>query len=155
MTEDKKLAEKMVADDVKRQLEFLRDVPVPSEWLGFSDLNKGQMDSSTFIHLTIGCRGQLTRQNAKEAADAWKQLQQRCPEAPKYISLLGYDDDPREIWEIPKVTRYVRMWAHYAGITEAGEVLDQLGEIGVGFLAACGVPFEGVEVPLPPKTAKH
>ena len=68
------------------------------------------------------------------------------------FALLGYDEDPRPIWEIPEAARYVRWWAHYAGLDDfevanrlIGEDLATaqlgLGASGsnIGLLAACGV----------------
>jgi hypothetical protein len=71
--------------------------------------------------------------------------------------LTGYDQDPREVWEIPEAARYVRWWAAYAGMDDF-EVADSLiGSkspnskdpllcgAGVSFLAACGAFGEEIK----------
>ena len=34
------------------------------------------------------------------------------------ICLLGYNDDPREVWEFHDARRYLRWWARYAGMND-------------------------------------
>jgi hypothetical protein len=56
------------------------------------------------------------------------------------LHLLGYSDDPREIWEIAAAAAYVRQWAQLAGIVDFGATIaGSLRRESVGFLAACGV----------------
>lgn len=31
----------------------------------------------------------------------------------------GYDDDPRELWPVPEVARFIRLWAFATGLCEA------------------------------------
>jgi hypothetical protein len=85
----------------------------------------------------------------------WRLAVRVYPKASFYINLLGYDEDPLELHEISKVTRYVRLWAHHTGIEDAKDVHHLVGDVGVGWLAACGVPAEDVKVALPPKTSEH
>ncbi len=111
MTEDKKLAEKMVLADAKRMFKSLREL-LPTDVLTFAELDNYKADKGKpFINLTIGACGKLSRSEAKDAGEMWKKIVRRWPQGPVYIHFLGYDDDPRELWEISKVTRYVRMGA--------------------------------------------
>jgi hypothetical protein len=71
------------------------------------------------------------------------------------IMLLGFDEDPREIWDIPEAARYVRWWARFSGMNDlataeryaldAPEVgvaslnIQSIAGSNVGLLAACGV----------------
>jgi hypothetical protein len=68
------------------------------------------------------------------------------------VSIAGYDQDPRELWELAEVRRFVRRWARAAGL---GDPYAAMREIGNGeqfpnllvLLAKCGTfgkdyPFE-------------
>lgn len=55
-----------------------------------------------FIPVTIGSRSNLSKAAAKRGAAMWRQASNRYPKASFMISLLGYNDDPREIWEFPR-----------------------------------------------------
>jgi hypothetical protein len=106
----------------------------------------------TLIPVHIGARGSLLRERARVAAQVWRQVTRRYPKGAFVVALLGYDQDPREIWEIPEAARYVRWWAQYAGMDDYDEADRWLGAssvigrsdlphgiAGIGFLAACGV----------------
>jgi hypothetical protein len=49
---------------------------------------------------------------------------------------VGYDDDPRELWDIPDVAAYIRLWARLAITSESDLYL--LHPQMVPMLAACG-----------------
>jgi hypothetical protein len=152
MSEDKKIAEQMVRADAKRMLRQLRSMSTPTGVADYSSIADADIDNRTFVQLTIGVRGQLTRRNARDAAKMFREIVRRAPLAPVYPNFLGYDDDPRELWEIEEVRRHVCTWARFAKIRDAKDVLENCGEWCVGFLATCGVPAAGVEVVLPPRT---
>jgi hypothetical protein len=91
------------------------------------------------ICITIGFRGDLSKTQAHKAAAKWKEVIAQYPKAIFYPNLLGYDEDPREIWDIADAARYVRRWARYAGINSPGDIAVELHLAGgIGFLAACG-----------------
>jgi hypothetical protein len=59
------------------------------------------------------------------------------PGAATSLHITGYDDDPREIYEFPEVTRYVRRFARAANIDfDLG--CARLHPTSVGLLALCG-----------------
>lgn len=115
---------------------------------------------TALVHLTIGTRGDMTRQAAMDAAEAWRTARKRFPNAALTISIAGYDNDPRELWEIPDVCRYVCRWACGAGIKandpeHAGivavpvidnpkQAFQRARDNFISFLAACG--FFGEEI---------
>lgn len=69
----------------------------------------------------------------------WGEVRRRCPDSPIYISLLGYDDDPREIGDIPEAARFFRRWAKLVRIRTPEQAEAQhLDFISIGTLAACG-----------------
>lgn len=111
-------------------------------------------DEPDVIHQMLGTRGELTRQAAKAAAKAWKDLLQRAPKAYVMLSIAGYDDDPRALWEFDEVKKFVQQFARFAGIDEVTDYRERLSDDTVALLAACGVPC-AVEVHLPPKTIQH
>lgn len=86
----------------------------------------------------------LTQRNAREAAAAWREAVRRYPKAQLAIAMLGYNEDPREIWQIEDAARYVRWWARYAGMDNEAAVLragqiNMFAAINYGLLVACGV----------------
>jgi len=102
-----------------------------------------------FIHIVIGLRGDLSKAEARRRAAMWREATNRYPKAGFIISLAGYDEDPREIWEFDDARRYVRWWARFAGMDDLKTADPWLGltsaigasgnYAGMGFLAACGV----------------
>jgi hypothetical protein len=69
------------------------------------------------------------------------------------INLAGYDQDPREIWDISEAARYVRWWARFAGMddlkTTEHYILDapreDVAAFNVGFLTGCGLFGDGMK----------
>lgn len=67
-----------------------------------------------FIVLTIGDKGHLTRADRRLSARVWK----RIPHSKTVLlTISGYDDDPRELWQIPEVCAYVHAWAMLVEVT--------------------------------------
>jgi hypothetical protein len=117
-------------------VEVVSDIPPP-------DGNDGD---GTLINFTIGTRDHLNKAEAKASAELWRKAVQRFPKAAFYICLLGYDEDPREIPEIPEAAKYVRKWAHYAGLTDLDTAAGSpIGMAGAAFLAACGAFGEDIQ----------
>ena len=59
-------------------------------------------DSIGLVTVNIGERGSLSKQRVRTGARAWHETTQRYPQAALLIYVLGYDQDPRELWEIPE-----------------------------------------------------
>jgi hypothetical protein len=92
------------------------------------------------INLVIGTRDDLSVAHAKASARKWREATRQYPKAIIYLCFLGYDEDPRELPALSEVARYVRGFAHEAGINDFDEAIrGPLGEMGAAFLAACGV----------------
>ena len=102
-----------------------------------------------FIQIVIGLRGDLSKAEARRRAAMWREATNRCPKAGFIISLAGYDEDPREIWEFGDARRYVGWWARFAGMDDLKTADRWLGFTsaigasgnctGMGLFAACGV----------------
>jgi hypothetical protein len=92
------------------------------------------------VNLVIGTRDKLTLEEAEAAARKGMEVVQKYPKCAVYAHLLGYDDDPREIPQVPAAAEHVRQWARFAGINDfETTAAGPLGLLGAAFLAACGV----------------
>jgi hypothetical protein len=154
MSEDRKLARQMAAADHKAVTTEMRQQF--GDRVVFSSYDEHGIDAvsvdsdKVLVTLTIGTRGDLTKTRARAAAAAWRELTARYPESVFVINFHGYNNDPREIWEIVDAARYVRRFARAAGLDDfeaadrwlgsgsPGAHIPQIGG-GLGFLAACGV----------------
>ena len=95
-------------------------------------------------------RVDLSVECALEAAATWKRIRAQSPDSSVFVALLGYDQDPRELFEFPEVCRGFRRWARAAGIHS--DVNKAQAEIGdpmqfpalMGLLAGVGYFGEGV-----------
>jgi hypothetical protein len=143
MSEDKNTANRMVADDLRRLKENTQPYP-------FWDIDQplpppdGDDGDGLAILFTIGARNDLSKDAAKREAEKWQRWRHRYPRALFYPALLGYDDDPRELWDIRDAARYVRRWARHAGIEDLESAIAVFVKEGVGLLAACGALGEEV-----------
>ena len=90
------------------------------------------------ILVAIGTRDQLTKEAARDNAAIWREATQRSPKAAFNIYLLGYDEDSRDLWELPEAARYVRWWARFAGMDDPTTASHFLDPEGMTVLAACG-----------------
>ena len=87
----------------------------------------------------IGDRADLSEPRAITAGKAWRRALQHYPDTSFDFSLSGYDDDPREIWQIPEAVRFVQWWARYAGVDDletARRVFKDDPHMCLGSLAA-------------------
>jgi hypothetical protein len=53
----------------------------------------------------------LTEANAKAMAEAVHLISNKNTTAPITLSIHGFDDDPRELWEIPETQYYISIFA--------------------------------------------
>jgi hypothetical protein len=155
--DNRKIARQFVEKDARRAGRRFRELGIPSETFAFADplpaLENG--GEGTMISLVIGTRDKLTGAQARAAADKYREVVDRYPKAIICVSLLGYDEDPRELVHIEDVARYIRRFAQFAGINDFEAALGgPLGEMGTALLAACGVFGEDIKrtikVPSPP-----
>jgi len=54
-----------------------------------------------FVPISIESRADLTKREARLGGKMWREAVRRYPKAQFLLSLLGFDNDPREIWDIP------------------------------------------------------
>jgi hypothetical protein len=112
------LARDLVEQDARhlgRQLQQI-GIPLDAAVFSFSDVDKLSLDKGTMVQLIIGTRVDLSVECALEAAATWKRIRAQSPASSVYVALLGYDQDPRALFELPEVCRHFRRWARAAGI---------------------------------------
>jgi hypothetical protein len=98
-----------------------------------------QAGADTLIALSFGSRPDLTMHGVQEAVRMWREVRPRCPDSLININLLGYDDGPREISNIPEAARFFRRWAKLVRMrTPEQAEAQKLDPISIGPLAACG-----------------
>lgn len=68
-------------------------------------------DDYDAIHIVIGGPGHLSHAAAIERARQVKLVIDTYPLATYSLHLSGYDDDPRELWDIPEAARFVAWFA--------------------------------------------
>jgi hypothetical protein len=154
MSEDPKRARDAARRDLDRLIDMINATP-GADAVGYNADGVGALPSDiapdgdhAVVHLIIGSRGRLTRDAAKDAANVWHQITTKYPKACFCIELAGYDDDPRELWELADVARYVRRWAILAGIRSLADVPNRewaQESRMLGFLGACGVFGEAMK----------
>jgi len=146
-------ARKGVVKEFRENQRFMRDHDLPADFLFYDDQTVWPPGDGEgmLCPIHIGARGNLSKAEAKLGAKMWREATERYPKACFMLALLGYNDDPREIWEFADARRYVRWWARFAGMDniETAErfvgVSSTIGQAlgvranGLGFLAACGV----------------
>ena len=93
----------------------------------------------------IGERGNLSRNAARAAAQAWRDFVARHPGTVMYPSMHGYDDDPRGLWEIEEARDYFCRWAKFAGLNSSADAMAiPVAEEAFAVMAKCGA-FEDVD----------
>jgi hypothetical protein len=91
------------------------------------------------VFIEIGDRAKLTEAEAVSAAKAFHGARQHYPDVPILISIGGYDDEARDLWEFPEVCRYVQLWARLTHLaTPEAAALHAIPVRFAGLLGACG-----------------
>src|SRR4051794_4914747 len=104
MKEDKRSAHNAAARDFRRMMEFtshmspLGATHVHYDGRDFTGWPDGDGEGM-LIPITIGARGNLSKAEARRGAAMWREATERYPRGMFLLTLLGYDDDPREVWE--------------------------------------------------------
>jgi hypothetical protein len=143
MSEDLTRARQLVAEDIANAVgEF-----GPIDAVAISKIDTVEAPENRQFSLVIGTRDQLTKREADSAGKAFKVLRSRHPRSRIMLFMLGYDQDPRELWEFPEVCRYVRRFARTAGLSDWRVAV----QVPWGFFADAWVPcrMRGVWTRLP------
>jgi hypothetical protein len=98
------------------------------------------LNDTAFVY-TIGARGGLSRHNARTAARDILRISSIAGAIILHIS--GYDDDPRELWDIREVCRYASIFVRALG-TKSADDLERLTKIaGNAWVESCAAVHEG------------
>jgi hypothetical protein len=85
------------------------------------------------LAFSIGSKGEMDRRAMAAAVLAWRALKIEKNTA-IVMHFGGYDDDPRELWEIPEVRRFVQKFCAKTNAHEHPQVEPQ----SRNWLLACG-----------------
>jgi hypothetical protein len=88
------------------------------------------------IFIEIGVAGDLTERAAARAAVAFRLARACSPAASVHFTIGGYDDDPREIFEIPEVREYIRRWARLADVADVSAAMAVPWDQGMLYILA-------------------
>ena len=93
------------------------------------------------IFMEIGTKEKLDPQSRAVAVTAFKLARFAYPKAKLYIAVGGYGDDPRELYDIPEVREYIRLWAIDAGLSDWRDAIaiPWVDATPLGLLQLCGV----------------
>lgn len=129
------------SDAVRADLKRLRTAAPDMQIAAAEQVKQGDV-----VLYQLGRRDYLTEQYARESGEEFRRIVQKTPRIQVIFVMQGFDEDLREIWDISEAAEYVRQFALAAGITNALDLLHMIGETGVAFLTACGVPAPGVKL---------
>jgi hypothetical protein len=77
------------------------------------------IDPGIAIH-EIGAKGHFSTALARDAATGFCQAIAAFPAIQHMLCVAGYDDDTRELWDIPEAREYVRQFAGCVAFTLPG-----------------------------------
>ena len=108
---------------------------VPIDWRLHDQLVSGEKFDlkQTVVVFTVCERGRTNRKALATAVVAWRNLKIENNTA-IMLHFAGYDDDPRELWQIPDVCDFVQ---RFCAKTKAHEH-SALEPMSKGLLLACG-----------------
>lgn len=138
----------LIAEQAVKLRQVCTEVPFETKAIDQANLEPGDIALMPF-----GVRGELSQDYAEQRGKAFAALLARSKGGRIVLTIPGYDDDPRELWDIEEVRNYVQQFAIAAGIRHAALLLPVIGESGVALLMACGVPAPGVRLVVNPKKA--
>jgi hypothetical protein len=139
--EDKDAARRLAEKDFRMTLRGLKSLGIPQSVALADDVDTAPIDAETLVILTMP-RDALTKHTARLMGETFREARARAPQSPVYLMFVGYDDDPRGLWQFPEVRRYLKWWARFAGISDwgaAAAVPWAHPSWGIALLVACGV----------------
>jgi hypothetical protein len=93
-------------------------------------------DDYDYVFIEIGHRDNIDDLRAVVLPAVAFKLAAKNPKTRIAIMVGGYDDDPRELWQIPEVRKYLQVFAQKAGIRDwRNPAVMQMHEESIGMLA--------------------
>lgn len=103
------------------------------------------MSHVDYLGIQIGVAGKLDRAALRTAIRSTQKLIAHIsPLTAIDIALGGYDDDPREIYEIPEARRFVMAYA--VGLLKVGVPLERLLPVAVHLVRLCVAAEKGEKI---------
>jgi hypothetical protein len=135
---DPKIAAEMVERDLARVHQLARANGI--QRVGFDGKLPDHGDGAgTMAMVTLSGCDELDRAAIARAAGMWRKVKTKYPKGLFTINLAGFDEDPREIPDIPDAAAFFRGWAQAVGIDTVEEAVRQGLELtSLQVLAACG-----------------
>jgi len=100
-----------------------------------------------YLGIEIGCAGSLNRTNLRRAIRQMQEVITRIsPLTGIDIAIGGYDDDPREIYEIPEARQYIIGFAE--GMAKVGIPVERLLPVAINVIRCCLAAEAGHDLPL-------
>ena len=84
--------------------------------------------------IEMGAKDNLTMTDMVSSINAYQMLHSLPSVKVIGLTIGGYDEDSRELWEIPEVVAYVVAWVITAGLSSTDE---KLSDDTKSFVAAC------------------
>jgi hypothetical protein len=96
------------------------------------------MEGFDAAFIEIGGAGELTSFNAMAAAEIVIMAMRRYPFADLHLMISGFDDDPREVWDIPEAKDYFEMFVGAMFVLNAPPVMEwRMDKSTMGVIAMC------------------
>jgi len=138
------MRDKQANSDMKRFGDEVGKLGVPVSARSYDEIDPDDATiprdgNRTAFTITIGMRGELNHAKAKKSARVWQRMAERYHKGIFYLQIAGYDDDPRELWEIKETRKYIGQWARFAGLDRIDiAVATPLDPDWIAVLAKCG-----------------
>lgn len=98
------------------------------------------------IVMEIGGRGHLGDDVLHRMCRGPALAHRQSPQAMIILTIGGYDEDPRELWQIPETREYIRNFCKLSGLHDwRGELFQALDETTKALIITC----KGVDEPHP------
>ncbi len=96
-------------------------------------------DHVHFALHVIGGRDNLTDEQARTSAADFCQALDLLPLSQHAIAVAGYDDDPRELWDVPEARAFVRQFVGWVALLKPGvKIADwQLDQPSLAMCLVC------------------
>lgn len=112
-------------------------------------LNGAIIDPRAVLAVTLTGADALNRVTLRRACVAFRRIKEQRGDGVVILHIDGYDDDPRDLWEIPELCAWLAAWCCKVGIANLADLQAATGMAsGNAWVLACLAAHEGVLTPL-------